>query len=189
MKTKIGIFNGKQAKNNKYLLLTLYNSGPLTGWELTKTVREKNLQSLYSIFNRRLRDLEKKGYVERAINSKWALKFKGIIACLLIQKEPKPWNEKWSMLFEKIVQPVINSPKSYSIIEDGKKICELKDFLEDGMVALKNFEVWEVLAKKLNELIEKGFMKNLDFISPEDLGVLIISRIVFDEEYFHDYTK
>jgi hypothetical protein len=133
--------------------------------------------------------LEKKDYVEKATNSKWVLKFKGIIACLIIQEEPKAWNEKWSMMFERFVQPIIDSPKSYSITEDGKEICELKGYLEKLLVNLKNFEGWAVLANTLNKFIEKGFMKNLDIISTEDLAMLIVTKIAFDKEYFHDYTQ
>ena len=87
MKIPIGIFKGKQAKNNKYLLETLYTTGPLTAWELTKTVRENNRMSLHAIFNKRLRQLEKKGYVQKA-GRKWALQFKGIIAAQLVYQNP-----------------------------------------------------------------------------------------------------
>ncbi|MGD2066470.1 MAG: hypothetical protein PVI43_04805 [Candidatus Bathyarchaeota archaeon] len=190
MKTKIGIFNGKQEKNNRYLLSTLYNSGPLSCWELARTVREKNLQSLYSIFNKRLRDLEKKGYVEKATNSKWVLKFKGIIAALVIQEEPKAWNEKWSMLFEKFVEPIIDSPDGYSIMtSSGKKICELKDFMKTLLDTLINFEHWDVLAKIITEIIERSYIKNLDTIRNDELQMLIVTKVAFDKELFHDYTQ
>jgi hypothetical protein len=189
MKTKIGIFNGKQAQHNKYLLLTLYNSGPLTGWEFAKTVREKGLRSLYSTFNRRLRDLEKKGYVEKATNSKWVLKFKGIIACLIIQEEPKAWNEQWSMIFERFVDPIIGSPKNYSIMVEGKKICEVKGFLEELLDTLNNFDNWDIFSSMISEIIERNYIKNLDTISDQELMMLIITKIVFNKEHFNDYTQ
>ena len=55
MKATIGIFQGKQKVNNKFLLETLYKTGPLTAWELTTFVREKNRMSIHAIFSKRLR--------------------------------------------------------------------------------------------------------------------------------------
>ena len=59
----IGIFSGKQKDYNVLLLTLLYDDGPLTAWELTAKVRRVERRSLHSTFNKRLRSLEKKGYV------------------------------------------------------------------------------------------------------------------------------
>lgn len=101
MEELIGIFQGKQAKNNKLILKTLYSNGPLTAWGITKKIgnTEKTKpsrfkkQSLHAILTKRLRALEKKGYLLKD-GKKWLLRFKGIIASLLIQENPKPWNDK-----------------------------------------------------------------------------------------------
>ncbi len=146
------------------------------------------MQSIHSIFNKRLRNLEKKGYAKR-VNHKWGLQFKGIIACLIIQEEPKAWNEKWSMLFEKLVEPIIDSPKSYSIMADGKKICELKGYLKELLVTLNNFENWADLSNIITEIIERSYIKNLDTISNDEFLMLTATKIAFDKELFHDYTQ
>ena len=82
---------------------------------------ESGRHSRNAIFNRRLRGLEKKGYLTR-VASKWYLDFKGIIAVLLIQPEPKPWSEEWTKIFEDYVMPLQKSEKKYTIAEDGKEI-------------------------------------------------------------------
>ena len=128
MKTQIGIFQGKGATNNKWLLETLYDNEPLTAWELTHKIQPKtgNRVSLHAIFNKSLRNLERKGYIKR-VGTKWILQFKGIIAVLIIQPEPKPWNKKWTKFFENYVKPLRKLTKKYTIMENEKKIADLSD--------------------------------------------------------------
>ena len=140
LKTIIGIFQGKQAKNNKFLLETLYNTGPLTAWELTTFVRANNRASIRAIFSKRLHMLAKKGYVQKG-RKKWVLQFKGIIAVLITQEQPKPWNEKWTEIFENYIKPLREAPKRYSITADGEDIGDLKDFVIKIPVYLKDFEL------------------------------------------------
>ena len=174
MKAKIGIFKGKQAKNNKFLLETLYDNGPLTAWELTKKVRERNRMSLHAIFNKRLRMLEKKGYVQKA-KRKWVLQFKGIIGVLIIQSEPKPWNEKWTEIFENYVKPIRESPKRYALTENGKEIVNLKKFVIQVSNNLRKFEDVIALSKKIKSLMDEGFV-NLDVIKNKSLLSLIVTE-------------
>jgi sporulation protein YlmC with PRC-barrel domain len=176
METKIGIFRGKQKANNIFLLETLYNSGPLTAWELTRKVREKNLMSLHAIFSKRLRRLAKKGYVKKA-GKKWSLQFKAIIAVLTIQEEPKPWNPKWTEIFENYISPLKDAPKRYVVTADGKEIGELKDFVLDLPKFLKDFQAWVVVAKEAKRLMEKGLV-NFDVITNETLGILLVSEVL-----------
>ena len=176
MKTIIGIFQGKQKANNKFLLETLYNTGPLTAWELTTFVREKNRMSIHAIFNKRLRMLAKKGYVQKG-EKKWVLQFKAIIAVLSTQEQPKPWNEKWTEIFENYLQPLIEAPKKYSITADGKEIGELKDFVINLPVFLKDFELWVALANTAKKLIERGLV-NFDVITNQSLAILIITEVL-----------
>jgi hypothetical protein len=177
MKTTIGIFRGKQATNNKYLLETLYNTGPLTAWELTKTVREKNRMSLHAIFNKRLRMLEKKGYVQK-VKRKWVFQFKGIIAVLISQSRPKPWNEKWTKIFEDYMKPLKKTSKKYAITEDGKEIADLTEIAKHAPPILREFERWVALANEVKKLMEKGFV-NLDIIRNESLLSLIITEFLY----------
>ena len=176
METKIGIFRGKQKANNIFLLETLYNSGPLTAWELTRKVREKNLMSLHAIFSKRLRRLAKKGYVKKA-GKKWSLQFKAIIAVLTIQEEPKPWNPKWTEIFENYIAPLEDAPKRYAITADGEEIGDVKDYVLDLPKFLKDFEAWVAVAKEAKMLIEKGLV-NFDVITNETLGILLITQVV-----------
>jgi hypothetical protein len=176
MKTRIGIFHGKQAKNNKYLLETLYNTGPLTAWELTKTVRETNRMSLHAIFNKRLRMLEKKGYIQK-VKRKWVLRFKGIIAVLIIQSKPKPWNEKWIEIFENYVKPIKTSPKKYALTENGKEVADLSEVAKQTPLIARDFERWVLLSKEVKQLMEKGFI-NLDIIKNESLLSLILTELL-----------
>jgi hypothetical protein len=96
---KIGIFRGKQEKHNKQVLTLLYDNGPLTAWEITGKIQNYGKQSLHATLNKRLRDLEKKNYVQRG-GKKWFLGFKGFIAVLMIQPKPKVWSTKWTQLIE-----------------------------------------------------------------------------------------
>jgi hypothetical protein len=101
----IGIFQGKQAKHNIQILNILYDNGPLTAWEITGKIRSTGKISLHATLNKRLRSLEKKGYLNKA-RKKWCLRFKGIIAAILIQKNPRPFGTKWSDLVEYFAKEV-----------------------------------------------------------------------------------
>jgi hypothetical protein len=77
----------------------LYDFGPLTAWELTAKIRKVGRQSLHATLNKRLRNLEKKGYVRRE-ERKWYLRFKGFLAVMVIQPKPKMWSPKWKEIYE-----------------------------------------------------------------------------------------
>jgi hypothetical protein len=183
MKTTIGIFRGKAKENNKFLLETLYNTGPLSAWELTREAK-KHLRvgggrhSLHAIYNKRLRILEKKGYVKR-VKRKWVLQFKAIIAVLIIQSAPKPWNEKWTKIFENYVKPIRESHKKYALTENGKEIADLSEIAKQTPLILREFERWVALANEVKKLTEKGFI-NLDIIKNETLLALIRTEILLD---------
>ncbi len=170
------VFTGKQAANNKFILETLYNTGPLSAWDLTKIVREKNRMSLHAVFNKRLRKLEKKGYVKKA-GRKWILQFKGTIAVLISQKEPKPWNEKWTKIFENYVKPIRETPKRYSLMANGEKIVDVNTLIGNMPNSLKDFEGWIGLASEAKKLIENGLV-NYDIIKNKSLVSLIITEIM-----------
>lgn len=181
MKPSIGIFRGKAKENNKFLLETLYNVGPLSAWELTREATKYQRMgggrhSLHAIYNKRLRILEKKGYVQR-VKKKWVLQFKGIIAVLIIQSQPKPWNEKWTNIFENYVKTIRQSSKKYAITEDGKEIADLSEFVKSIPLFAKDFELWVALANKVKKLMEKGFI-NLDIIKNESLLLLIVTEFL-----------
>jgi len=183
MKQSIGIFRGKAKNNNKFLLETLYDVGPLSAWELTREATKYQRigggrHSLHAIYNKRLRALEKKGYVQR-VKRKWVLRFKGVIAVLIIQSQPRPWNEKWTNIFENYVKPIRESPKKYAVTENGKEIANLSEIAKQTPLIVREFGSWVALANEVKKLMEKGFI-NLDIIKNESLLTFIITEILLD---------
>ncbi|MEM3590995.1 MAG: hypothetical protein QW702_02710 [Candidatus Bathyarchaeia archaeon] len=178
-KIKIGIFQGKQAKYNRFLLETLYDEGPLSAWELAKKAREnQNLHSLHAIFNKRLRILEKKGYVKR-VEGKWLLQFKGMIAVLIIQENPKPFNEIWVQLVENLLGI---DEKDLAFLRSRRRIEKYLKFIRAKLEDLKKYENWVLLSDYVKKMMEKGFF-NLDVIENEILAMLIIGKILHEQEY------
>jgi hypothetical protein len=167
----IGIFTGKQREYNILLLTLLYDNEPLSAWELTAKVTDTQRQSLHATFNKRLRGLEKKGYVHRE-GQKWFLRFKGIIAVLLIQPEPRMWSPKWTELFKKSAKTV----EEYSMPLLGVDKATFQNAL-NGIKSLdlylEDYDAWVNLSKKVKELMEKGVI-NFDIIKDETLLALII---------------
>jgi hypothetical protein len=84
----IGIFQGKQKTHNLQALTILFDSGPLSVWEITLKIRKTNRHSLHATLNKSLRLLEKKGYIHKE-GRKWILDLKGLIPVFIIQPELK----------------------------------------------------------------------------------------------------
>jgi hypothetical protein len=173
MKTTIGIFKGKGAENNKFLLKSLYLNGPLSAWEQAKMVRDTNLMSLHAIFNKSLRSLEKKGYIKR-IEKKWFLQFKGILAVLFIQSQPSSFSEKWNEITNQFLQK--NSSLSITIGNNNTGVTDLTDFVRNVPIALKEFDSWITLANCAKKLMENGII-NFDVIKNESLFLLIVTEL------------
>ena len=172
---KIGIFTGKQKEHNIQLLTLLYDNEPLSAWELTAKVRHIGRQSLHATFNKRLRSLEKKGYVRRH-EQKWFLTFKGIIAVLLIQPEPKMWSPKWAELFRKSAKTIEENSIPLLGVEKEAVQGTLKMIKSVGLY-LDDFNAWVNLSKKVKELMEMGVI-NLDVIKEETLlGIIVIETL------------
>jgi predicted transcriptional regulator len=172
----IGIFAGKQKDYNVLLLSLLYDNGPLTAWELTSKVTKVGRQSLHATFNKRLRNLEKKGYVRRKAR-KWLLSFKGIIAVLLIQPEPKTWNPKWTELFKKSAMKI----EEYANPILGMEKTTIQNALKSLGLYLDNFDAWVGLSNKVKSLMENGVI-NLDVINEKTLlGIVIMETMTLEE--------
>jgi len=175
----IGIFTGKQKEYNAQALTLLYDNGPLTAWELTAKIRKIGRQSLHATLNKRLRDLEKKGYVRRD-DKKWLLRFKGIIAVLLIHRKTKLWHEKWKEIFEKNAKTIEQHSepllKRFGIEKEG-----IHSALKYIGLCLDDFNTWVAFSKKVKELIEKGVI-NFDVIKDETLlSVIIMESMTLEE--------
>lgn len=171
MAEKLGIFQGKQSKLNKLVLQTLYDNGPLSIWEITGKSTTTNKVSLHAILNKRVRDLQKKGYVGKN-GSKVVLEFKGILANLLLQEKPKPWSDKWSAVAFAVREKF--ETKQNAIDKEFKRLG--KDSIKVGCIGLRDFNAWVGLSEIVKSWIEQGVI-NFDVISNPTLINFVGSQI------------
>jgi DNA-binding XRE family transcriptional regulator len=180
------IFKGKQKDYNIAVLTLLFDNGPLTAWELTAKMTKTGRQSLHATLNKRLRALEAKSYVRRE-DKKWILRFKGFIAVLLIQKEPKMWNPVWKEIFDSKAKIIEETPepllKRYGMAKE--KIRAMRKRIG---ISLDNFDAWVELSKKAKSLIENG-MLDFDIIKEETLFALLVMETMTAEELADYFWK
>lgn len=181
MKQTLSIFSGKQKNYNIRTLTLLWDFGPQTAWELANrmTPPKGSAISLHATLNKRLRLLEKKGYVRRT-EKKWYFTFKGIIAVLLVLPEPRLWNAKWTESFEAKAKKIEEqaTPLLARYNWDKENIHNLLDRI--GFL-LNNFETWVDFSKRVNGLMEKGII-NLDLIRESTLFSVLITEGMTAEE-------
>jgi hypothetical protein len=182
MKT-IGIFSGKQKDYNEKVLTLLYDNGPLTAWEITGKIRKTGKISLHATLNKRLRNLEEKEYLQR-VDKKWHLRFKGIIAVLLIQPTPKKWNAQWEEIFAK--KEKIIEQQAKPIID--RHNMDFHNALKIMGLCLDDFTESINLSKKVKQLIEKGII-NFDIIKEGTLFAMIIMETIPLEELLKTYDS
>lgn len=177
----IGIFRGKQAKYNVQILSILYDNGPLTAWEITGKIRKVGRISLHATLNKRLRSLEKKKYLRKA-GKKWCLSFKGIIATVLIQKNPKPLSNKWTELvesFAKYFEDHFSALSNVTIQANGVTYRPL-EALSKTVQELRTFDDWIALSNYVKGLTQTGVI-NFDLISNETLFTVILSEFSHEQ--------
>jgi hypothetical protein len=167
----IGIFTGKQKEYNERLLTLLYDNGPLTAWELTGKIRKTGKQSLHATLNKRLRNLEKKSYVTRS-EKKWFLGFKGFLAVILIQPEPKIWNPIWTDLFQRSIKTIEEQSEQLLGVEKSQVQAAFKGFKSLGLF-FDDFDAWINISRKVKELMKSGVI-NFDIIKDETLLAIIL---------------
>jgi hypothetical protein len=173
----IYVFTGKEKEHSESVLQLLYIKGPLSAWELAgKLSCVGSRASIHATLNRRLRALEKKGYVQRE-NEKWYLLFKGIIAVLLIQKKPKIWNPIWKEIFDSKID-VIQAHLAPIFGSEGDAI---KDVMKRLGLSLESFDALAALSEKIKIFMENGVnydtmkietlltMVNLEYMDPDEL--------------------
>jgi hypothetical protein len=122
---------------------------------------------------------EVKLYIANKTGKNWLLHFKGIIAVLLIQPQPKMWSEKWTKIFENYVKSLRNSDKRYTIAENGKDIYDITDLAKRTPNELREFENWKLLSNFIKKKMEEGFI-NFDVIKNKTLLLLILSEFSDD---------
>ena len=177
----IGIFRGKQATYNTQVLCLLFDNGPLTAWQMTGRITTHGKVSLHATLNKRLRSLEKKEYLRKE-GKWWSLKFKGFIASLIVQKEPRPWSTKWTKLLDDYSEFI----KKHSNAFFGAKIqvnditVYPKEMLDRSSKAVKISEDWILLSNYVKDLMQAGVI-NLDVISNRTLLAVILSQASIEE--------
>jgi hypothetical protein len=172
----LGILSGKQKEYNIQVLTALYDNGPLTAWEITSKLTDTNKQSLHATLNKRLRNLEKKSYVKKE-GKKWLLGYKGIIANLIIQPEPRMWSLKWKERFEHNKESIGNNSKSIFGL-DSQEIQENTEFVDS---CLEDFNVWVNYANIVKKLIANGVV-NFDQIKESTLlGLVILEAMSLED--------
>ena len=181
MKQSLSIFSGKQKDYNIRTLTLLWDFGPQSAWELANrmTTAKGSAISLHATLNKRLRLLEKKGYVRR-IDKKWLFTSKGLIAVLIILPEPRTWNAKWTELFQaksKLMEE-ISTP---IFTKYGFKKNETRTMSTKIGLLMNDFEAWVDLSNRVKRLMEKGVI-NLDLIREPTLLNVIIWEGMTDEE-------
>jgi hypothetical protein len=171
MKT-VPIFTGKEKIYNEKMLTLLYDFGPLTAWELTGKITNTSKVSLHPTLNKRLRALEEKQYLQR-IDKKWHLRFKGILAVLIIRPNSKKWNDEWEKIFalkEKLIE------EQSKPILDGYNM-DFHNALKTIGLCLDDFNESVELSKKVKQLIEDGRI-NFDIIKEGTLFATIIMETI-----------
>ena len=177
----IGIFRGKQVKHNVQILSILYDNGPLTAWEITGKIQKVGKTSLHATLNKRLRSLEKKGYLDKA-GKKWCLRFKGIIAAVLMQKTPKPLSSKWTELvdfFARYSEEHFSALSDVTVQANGVIFHPLEAIKKTGQT-LRTFDDWVALSNYVKGLIQTGVI-NFDVISNETLFAVILSEFSHEQ--------
>lgn len=180
MKT-LKIFEGKQREYNVRVLTLLYDHGPLSAWGLTAKIPSARgaRQSLHATLNKRLRELEKKGYLHRE-NKMWYLRFKGIIATLLVLDNVRIWNSVWKDIFE-IKAKIIEQNSIPLVGKFGLTNDDLHTARERIGLSLEDFNKWVELSKAARSLMENGII-DFDVIKEETLFGLIIMESMTAEQ-------
>ncbi|XHH09552.1 MAG: hypothetical protein ACFCUE_02680 [Candidatus Bathyarchaeia archaeon] len=181
MKQTLSIFSGKQKDYNIRTLTLLWDFGPQSAWELANRmsqVRGSRI-SLHATLNKRLRLLEKKGYLRR-IDKKWFFTFKGLLAVLLVLPEPRTWSVKWSELFEAKTK-VMEELTAPIFAKYGFERKDTRTMLVRMGLLMNDFEAWVDLSNRVKSLMEKGII-NLDLIRESTLlNVLIWEGMTAEE--------
>lgn len=179
----IPIFTGKEKPYNEKLLTLLYDFGPLTAWEITGKIRKIGKISLHATLNKRLRALEEKQYLKR-IDKKWHLRFKGILAVLIIRPYSKKWNNKWEEVFA--VKEKLIEEHSKPIID--RYNMDFHSALKTMGLSLDDFTESVALSKKVKQLIEDGRI-NFDIIKESTLFATIVMETIPLEDLLKIYDS
>jgi hypothetical protein len=186
-KIKLGIFEGKKAKYNEFILRALLN-GPMKAWDIAKYIYDnkpdkklsenwynetQKINSLLTRRNGRLSELIDKEYIIRQ-NGKYHLTIKGGSVALTLTDSVKSVPSK---LFE-TSQINFKSIPEFGIVTpffrvDKELLITMAEVLTE---TLKKPDFYELVRKTTLRLMENGL--NLDKISDENFQALLASLTI-----------
>jgi hypothetical protein len=135
--SSIDIFTGKQKEHNTQVLTLLYDNGPLSTWEMASKLTRGNKHSLNATLSRRTNILVQKGYL-RKDGSKLLLRFKGMIAVLILLPKTRMWNPIWKEHFNRNIKFVEREAKPIL----GMTNEEIQKLLKFSGLCLDDFSNW-----------------------------------------------
>jgi len=167
---RISIFEGKKAYYNRAILKLLVEKEPLKAWDIAKYIAKGSMDKTQDVYatlvrrNGRLNELLEKEYISKLPNKRFAPTFKGVIAYLLTEKNPKISNS-----YQKIISNLsLKLPENMKIpildIYINKNIFQTY-FTTDKLMELKSF-----LQHSLKWV-------DLDNIHEEEIFMLILTRL------------
>jgi len=181
---RIGIFEGKKANYNRQILKLLIEKEPMKAWQIAKIIAKGKMDRTQDIYatlirrNGRLNELSDKGYITLLQNKRYCPTFKGIIAYLVTEEEPKISDFYKDLLSKieipedfdfrlfdfpkEIIEKFLNEFKSLSIEE----LLQLKTFIEESIFwidldAISDIELAIILSLRLNKTLLKEFLNML----------------------------
>ena len=110
------------------------------------------------------------------------MRFKGIIAAVLIQKKPKPLSNKWADLvdfFAKYSEEHFSAFSNITIQANGAIFRPFEAIKKTGPT-LRTFDDWVALSNYVKELMQTGVI-NIDVISNETLIAVILSEFTHEQ--------
>jgi hypothetical protein len=185
---RIGIFEGRKASYNHEILKVLIEKEPLKAWDIAKQIAKGSMEKTQDVYatlirrNGRLNELLEKGYIFRLPNKQFIPTFKGIIAYLLTEKNPKISTLHSNLLSEMDISdksdltlPFFDIPitalskEFFECLEEMtmEELCEFKPLIHETLSwidldAISNEELAIILIIRLNKALLK---KVLDMLS------------------------
>ena len=168
---RISIFEGRKAYYNHAILKLIIEKEPLKAWDIAKHIAKGSMDKTQDVYatlirkNGRLNELLEKEYISKLPNKRFAPTFKGIIAYLLTEKNPKISDAYAELLSNIEIPNKVNLPFFDIPISTELFISEIKEMSIQELLFFK---------KVIQECLEKI---DLDSFSNDELFVILIMRL------------
>jgi len=169
---KIGIFEGKKANYNRQILKLLIEKEPMKAWQIAKIIAKGQMDRTQDIYatlirrNGRLDELTEKQYVTRLDDGRYYATFKGIIAYLLTEENPKIASFYDDLLSKMQFPETLDLPILNISIEVTKEFVEM--LRETPITEFSMFK--ELIRNSLSWF-------HLDAITNEELAFILTLRL------------